>query len=136
MTFISKFEILLRRLRASWMDTMPKVELTAEFREQLAKYNRVGAERARAVYTQWLADCNTAAASGSSPPARPPEADWTDRTPASQDILDKWNRICQDRHMFLCPFTNNFIALFFIIQSELSDGQRERLTSELHSKEF
>ena len=35
-TFISKFEILLRRLRASWMDTMPKVELTAEFHEQLA----------------------------------------------------------------------------------------------------
>ena len=27
-----------------------------------------------------------------------------------------------------------FIALFFIIQSELSDGQRERLTIELQSK--
>ena len=34
------------------------------------------------------------------------------------------------------PFcvTNNFIAPFFIIQSELSDGQRERWTSESQSK--
>ena len=77
------------------MDTMPKV--TAEFHEQLANYDRVGAERARAIYTQWLVDCNTTAASGSAPPARPPEADWTDRNCASQDILDKWNKICQDR---------------------------------------
>ena len=50
MTFISKFEILLRRLRASWMDTMPKIELTPEFYEQLANYNRAGNEKARAVY--------------------------------------------------------------------------------------
>ena len=40
-TFISKFEILLRRLRASWMDTMPKPELTREFHDNLAVYNRV-----------------------------------------------------------------------------------------------
>ena len=35
--------------------------------------------------------------------------------------------------MLLFPFTNNFIILFFIIQSELSNGQHEWLTIELQS---
>ena len=98
-----------------------------------ANYYRAGVEKARIIYTQWLVDCNSAAASGSAPLARPLEADWTDRIPANQDIFDKWNKICQDRHMLLFPFTNNFIILFFIIQSELSNGQREWLTIELQS---
>ena len=46
-TFISKFEILLRRLQASWMDTMPAPTPTQEFHGNLADYNRIGNARGR-----------------------------------------------------------------------------------------
>ena len=49
-------------------------------------------------------------------------------------MLGKWLEICQDRRNLLFPLANHFITLFFIILSELSDGQRERLTSLPQSK--
>lgn len=107
-TFISKFEILLRRLPASWMDTMPAPELTQELHDNLADYNRVGKDRARAVHAHWMAECNTAAVAGRPPPERPPESYWTDRIHESQDILDKWLKICQDRRMVLLRFNRQF----------------------------
>ena len=71
---------------------------------------------------------------GRPPPERPAKSYWTDRTERGQDMLGKWLEICQDRRNLLFPLANHFITLFFIILSELSDGQRERLTSLPQSK--
>ena len=81
---------------------LPKPELTQEFHDNLADYNRVGFDRARAGHNQWMANCNTVVAG---------------RTPPDLIGLIEFVKVVQDqdRRMILFPFTNSFIALFLII---------------------
>ena len=126
MTIISNLEILLRRLRASWMDTMLVPELTQVPQQPC---------RLQPCCLRSMAGRSCGRWSGRKASAeRPAESYWSDRTHENQYILTKWFQVCQDRHMSLFPITNSFVVLLFIIQPELPDGQREHLTSKLQNK--
>ena len=54
---------------------------------------------------------------------------WMDPLPASSTTEQKTAR---ER---LFPFSGNLTTLMFIVESDLSEARRERLTKSLHSKE-
>ena len=103
--FTSKFEILLMRLKAAWMDLMP-VPIILNART-IARHQQAAGVRAP-------------------PPALLNEDDPT--------VLRQYVQGMQDRQRDAFPFGDNLIAQFFIIQSELSDQQRERLTSAMSQR--
>ena len=107
--FTSKFEILLMRLKAAWMDLMP-VFTAQSFRQSVQDAN------ARTIARQ-----QQAAGTRAPPPVLLNEDDPT--------VLRQYITGMQDRQREAFLFGDNFIAQFFITQSELSDQQRERLTS-------
>ena len=109
--FTSKFEILLMRLKAAWMDLMPIFTAQSpSFRQSVQDAN-----------ARTIARHQQAAGARAPPPALPNEDDPT--------VLGQYIQGMQDRQRDAFPFGDNLIAQFFIIQSELSDQQRERLTS-------
>ena len=105
--FTSKFEMLLMRLKAAWMDLMPVH--TAQSPEFIASVQEANARRI--------------AAAG----ARAPPPDLLQ--PDNPEVLRQYLTGMQTRHRDAFPLSDNLIAQFFIIQSELSDQQRERLIS-------
>ena len=109
--FTSKFEILLMRLKAAWMDLMPV--FTAQ-----SPSVRQSVQDANA---RTIARHQQAAGARAPPPALLNEDDPT--------VLRQYIQGMQDRQRDAFPFRDNLIAQLFIIQSELSDQQRERLTS-------
>ena len=109
--FTSKFEILLMRLKAAWMDLMPVFTAQSpSFRQSVQDAN-----------ARTIARHQQAAGVRAPPPALLNEDDPT--------VLRQYIQGMQDRLRDAFPFGDNLIAQFFIIQSELSDQQRERLTS-------
>ena len=109
--FTSKFEILLMRLKAAWMDFLPIH--TAQSPEFLASVQDANNRR--------LAQHQQAAGAGAPPPDL--------LNPESAEVYRQYTSGRQTRHMETFPLNDNLIAQFFIIQSELSDQQRERLIS-------
>ena len=102
--FTSKFHFLLMRLKAAWMDLMPAH--TARSPEFIASVQEANARRFAA---------HPQAAGARAPPP---------------DLLQTQSRSSTlQRHRDAFPLSDNLIAQFFIIQSELSDQQRERLLS-------
>ena len=62
----------------------------------------------------------------------PPEPEYEDTyDPEDPQLIQEWVQTCKDNHRRIFAFTENFIALFFIIQSDLSEAHRERLVSDL-----
>ena len=109
--FTSKFEILLMRLKAAWMDLMPVFTAQSpSFRQSVQDAN-----------ARTIARHRQAAGVREPPPVLLNEEDPT--------VLRQCITGMQDRQRDAFPFGDNLIAQFFIIQSELSDQQRERLTS-------
>ena len=109
--FTSKFEILLMRLKAAWMDLMPIFTAQSpSFRQSVQDAN-----------ARTIARHQQAAGARAPPPALLNEDDPT--------VLRQYIQGMQDRQRDAFPFGDNLIAQFFIIPSELSDQQRERLTS-------
>ena len=109
--FTSKFEILLMRLKAAWMDLMPIFTAQSpSFRQSVQDAN-----------ARTIARHQQAAGVRAPPPALLNEDDPT--------VLRQYIQGMQDRQRDAFPFGDNLIAQFFIIQSELSGQQRERLTS-------
>ena len=109
--FTSKFEILLMRLKAAWMDLMPIFTAQSpSFRQSVQDAN-----------ARTIARHQQAAGARAPPPALLNEDD--------PKVLRQYIQGMQDRQRDAFPFGDNLIAQFFIIQSELSDQQRERLTS-------
>ena len=82
MIFVNRLEILLRRLRASWMDAMSAPNLNQEFYDNLADHNRIGNDRACAVHTHSITEWSI-------------ETYWTTRIYERQDTLDKWFKIAK-----------------------------------------
>ena len=109
--FTSKFEILLMRLKAAWMDFLPIH--TAQSPEFLASVQDANNRR--------LAQHQQAAGAG----APPPDLLLADNPEVYRQHINSR----QTRHMETFPLNDNLIAQFFILQSELSDQQRERLIS-------
>ena len=110
--FTSKFEILLMRLKAAWMDLMPV------FTAQSPSFRRQSVQGANA---RTIARHQQAASVRAPPPVLLNEDDPT--------VLRQYTTGMQDRQRDAFFFGGNLIAQFFIIQSELSDQQRERLAS-------
>ena len=53
---------------------------------------------------------------------------WIRTHPATRE---RWNARHVSNHERLVPFSNNLTTLMFIVVSDLSEAQRERLTSSL-----
>ena len=109
--FTSKFDILLMRCKAAWMNLMPTFTAQSpSFRQSVQDAN-----------ARIIARHQQAAGVRAPPPALLNEDDPT--------VLRQYIQGMQDRQRDAFPFGDNLIAQFSIIQSELSDQQRERLTS-------
>ena len=109
--FTSKCEILLMRLKAAWMDLMPTH--TAQSPEFIASVQDANARRI--VARQQAAGTR----------APPPDLSQIDNPEVLRQYLTDMQTI-----------SDNLIAHFFIIQSELSDQQRERLISAMSLRNF
>ena len=105
--FTSQFEVLLMRLKAAWMDLMPV------FTAQSPSFRQANART--------IARHQQAAGTRVPPPVLLNQDDPT--------VLRQYTTGTLDRQRDAFPFADGLIAQFFIIQSELSDQQRERLTS-------
>ena len=107
--FTSKLNILLMRLKAAWMGLMPIFTgQSPTFRQSVQDANaRTIARHQQAAGTRV-----------------PPPVLLDDPT-----VLRQYITGMQDRQRDAFPFGDNLLAQFFIIQSALSDQQRERLTS-------
>ena len=116
--FTSKFEILLMKLKAAWMDLMPTH--TAQSPEFLASVQDANARRIAA---------HQQAAGARAPPPDLLQVD-------NPEVLRQRITGVQTRHKDAFPLSDNLIAQFFIIQSELSDQQRERLISAMSLRDI
>ena len=54
--------------------------------------------------------------------------------PDAQETRDRWNATQVTTHERSFPFSDNLTTLMFIVASDLSEAQRERLTSSLSLK--
>ena len=109
--FTSIFQLVLVRLKAAWMDLMPVH--TAQSPEFIVSVQDASARR-MATHQQ---------AAGVR--ATPPDLLSID----NPEVLRQYLNGMQTRHKDAFPLSDNLIAQFFIIQSQLSDQQRERLIS-------
>ena len=125
-TFISKFEILLRRL-ASWEDTAPTYTQTSpEYVQAIQEAN----QRRREQHAEQLAQAQqmmAGQARGTAAPIIPDPVilDPTDPAEFQQEFIAGQ----QTQHTQAFPLSDNLLTLFFIIQRELTESQRERLIS-------
>ena len=128
--FISKFEVNLMRLRNAWMDTLPETTRTpANYYDKIHRANAKRAQDNIEKRQRYERDLTAARLSGAILPDEPQYQEVLD--PESPQLIAEWVYTQKDNHRLLFPFTENFIALFFIIQSELSEAHRERLVSDL-----
>ena len=103
--WIGNFSLILKRLKDSWMDMLPMSTLSKEQRQN-----------------QYLADVAQVNA---------------DRQTRNVELLtpqatrDRWNATQVSNCERLLPFSDDMTTLMFIVASDLSTAQRERLTSSL-----
>ena len=128
--FISKFEVNLMRLRNAWMDTFPEpVRTPANYFEKIGAANgKIAMENAEK-RQKYERDMTAARLSGAQLPDEPEYQAQYD--PENPQLIAEWVHTQREKHRMLFPFTENFIALFFIVQSDLSEAHRERLVSDL-----
>ena len=105
--WIGKFSMLLKRLRDAWMDMLPMSAMSETQRRN-----------------QYLADVNQ-----ENEDRQKRNADILD--PDAPETRDRWNATQVSIHEQLFPFSDNLTTLMFIVASDLSKAQRERLTSSL-----
>ena len=105
--WIGKLSLLLKRLKDSWMDVLPMSALTEGQRQNqyLADVAQENVER--------LARGETAL------------------NPNAPENRERWNSAQVNNHESLLSFSDNLTTLMFIVASDLSEAQRERLTSSL-----
>ena len=108
LTLTSKFEILLMRLKAAWMDLMPTH--TAQSPEFIASVQDANARRIAADQQ----------AAGTRAP--PPDLLQID----NPEVLRQYLTGMHTRHKDAFPLSDNLIAQFFIIQSELSERETDQ----------
>ena len=100
--WISKFSLLLKCSKDSWMDMLPMSALSEEQR-----------------HNQYLADV---AQENADRQLRSVEL----LDPNAQATRDRWNATQVSNHERLFPFSDNLTTLVFIVASDLSEAQRER----------
>ena len=113
MKWMTRFQIDGRRLAESWMNLLPDLDLMSPV---------VQAEVAR----QRTAHTNAQAAMLAADDQHMVEP-WTDEI--EQTIYDEAIRLHKQAHRDLFPLSQNLIALIFISTADLSQDQRQSLTS-------
>ena len=113
MTWMTRFQIDGRRLEESWMDLCPELDLLSP-----AIVAEVQARRA--------AHQNAQAAVQAADDRRVIQP-WTDDM--QQAVYDEATRLHRQAHRDLFPLSPNLIALIFISTADLSQDQRQSLTS-------
>ena len=105
--WIGKFDLLLKRVKDSWMDMLPLSSMTERQRESQhqADIARVNVERTGR--NQLALDTN------------------------AQETMDNWHATHAATHGSLFPLSDDLTTLMFIVGSDLDEAQRERLTSAL-----
>ena len=108
--WIGKFSLHLKRLRDAWMDMLPMSAMSGERRRNQypADVTQESEERQRR------------------------NVDTLD--PDTQETRDRWNATQVTTHERSFPFSENLTTLMFVVASDLSDAQRERLTISLPLK--
>ena len=121
--FMTQFDILTRRLAASWIELMSPPQRNDEFRGRLREENannrRLFQER-RAAYEQLMRDPH--AARDLEEP-EPPDEIMEDDLAFNQ----RWYEHLRNEHVACFPFSQNLLALYMMIQAELPERDRERL---------
>ena len=112
MKWMTRFQIDGRRLEESWMDLCPELDLASPPIAAEVRARRVAHQNAQAA----LAAANDAHVL----------VLWTDET---QQAVDEAIRIHRQAHRDLFPLSPNLIALIFISTADLSQNQRQSLTS-------
>ena len=105
--WIDKFDLLLKRVKDSWMYMLPVSSMTEQQRE-----------------SQYQADIARL------------NGEWQGRNQAALDpnqqaTRDNWYATHVATHGSLFPFSDNLTTLMFIVGSDLNEARRERLTSSL-----
>ena len=113
MKWMTRFQIDGRRLAESWMDLLPELDLTSPV---------IQAEVAR----ERTAHNNAQAAMAVADDQHMIEP-WTDEM--EQAIYDEASRLHKQAHRDLFPLSQNLIALILISTADLSQDQRQSLTS-------
>ena len=105
--WIGKFTLLLKRLKNAWMDMWPISAMSQEQRE-----------------TQYRADVDQLNEDGR-------VRGLIALDPTSQATRDHWHQTQVANNERSFPYSDNLTTLMFIVASDLSEIQRERLTSTL-----
>ena len=108
-TRIAQFDIVLQRLRNSWMDFLPGVAL-ADGPPEFANALRQDATFMRL-------------------------QDATEQATYAERQFREWNCAREDAHRRSCPLDDNLLSLLFLVQSQLNDNQKERLVSTLTNRQ-
>ena len=110
LTWIAEFEIVLQRLRNSWMDPLPEVALEDDNQEFLAALGR------DPTFASLREPAEQAAYAATHSP--------------------QWNQERTDAHRKSFPLNDNLLSLLFLVQSDLNETQRERLVSALTNQGY
>ena len=111
--WMTRFQIDGRRLAEAWMDLLPELDLTTPV--------------IQAEVTRQRNANNTAQAAVAVADDQRMSEPWTDEM--EQAIYDEAIRLHKQAHRDLFPFSQNLIALIFISTPDLSQDQRQSLTS-------
>ena len=113
MKWMTRFQIDGRRLEESWMDICPELDLNSPLVQNEVAARRVAHNNAHAALV----------AADDTHVVQP----WTDEL--QQAVYDQAIRSHRQAHRDLFPLTQNLIALIFISTADLSQDQRQSLTS-------
>ena len=105
--WIGKFSLLLKRVKDPWMDLFPLIAITEQQRESQYQADMTQFNNERRGRSAAAVD------------------------PSQQATRDQWHATQGTNHERPFPFSDNLTTLMCIAVSDLSEAQRERLTSSL-----
>ena len=139
--WIPSFVIEQKRLQDSWMDLAPLLvdNNDPEYRATLASEFQQRQQRDQQAYQTLQQEFNNNPFGGtffvdpqSGNPLMPPNVATVPLDPTLQSTMDNYNsNIIKPRHQGQFPIGNHMMSLIFLANSDLSEQQRERLTSHL-----
>ena len=109
--WIGKFSLLLKRLKDAWMDMLPTSSMSESRRQNQYHADVAEEDEEKRSRSQELLNLD------------------------SPETREEWNtrQVAADERPFPC--SDNLTTLMFIVASDLSEAQRERLTSSLSHQE-
>ena len=102
-TWITDFEIMLKKVKSAWMDLLPIVDINDQQLTQIAQQE----------------------------PAFQNAQSRADQLQVLEDLRGRFTARREREHMRLFPIGDNLLAQLFLVQADLSESQRERLISSM-----